>query len=520
MNNKLVQTGFFDLEEVSSNPGEITIIADWNGLSEEDIEQEASKYHDELDRREQQLKALKSFVEEQEKNVIYEKGMLYAYMKATRSYEKWLEWLKGKNVSRRSADEYIQMAREYKTELSGTTGANRLSRNQVRAIHQTGEGHEILAKVNSGDIKPTWDDINKEINAIKQRNEELEEANRLLQGDFTLFKVQTEQEKEKERQEQQRELDAKEKELQLLGWEKSLQESEYETKLNQNATKISEVEAQLLLIKAEKEQIEQAKMQIIKEDTPETKAKLEELELRIKAKDEKEKKSEEWKKHLLENNEKLAKELQEQRYANEARRKQEQYEFKVKDDCKKSTDSIYQSLKLFASQEPIPRNTRLYSEDEWSRYDQVEQALKHCLEVVARITSARYSNQFIDANTSSNLVIYEDQEANTIDSTPIDQYDEQTDMPPIPIPDPVKPIVGIPDEYLELFTAYQQAVWSNPQPSLLWSASDNNYTDQMKEKEKHMQFTKELLRSGVDRRVRGAQEAMKRTLGIWEGTKV
>jgi len=88
----------------------------------------------------------------------------------------------------------------------------------------------------------------------------------------------------------------------------------------------------------------------------------------------------------------------------------------------------------------------------------------------------------------------------------------------IPQYQPALPDSSIPNEYQDLFAEYQQAVWNNPQPSLLWCAPDHNYTDQMREKEKHIQFTKELLRSGVDRRVRGAQEAMKRTLGTWEGT--
>jgi len=137
------------------------------------------------------------------------------------------------------------------------------------------EGRQIAAKIEAGEIEATPKAVNAELEAAKQRAKELEEENKQLQGSFTLFKEQTEQERENERQEQQRKLDIKEKELQLLQWEKALKESEYEAKLDQNMAKIHGIETQLFSLKAEKEQIERAKIQIIKEDTPETKDKLE-----------------------------------------------------------------------------------------------------------------------------------------------------------------------------------------------------------------------------------------------------
>ena len=73
-----------------------------------------------------------------------------------------------------------------------------------------------------------------------------------------------------------------------------------------------------------------------------------------------------------------------------------------------------------------------------------------------------------------------------------------------------------PTEYMALFTDYKIKVRNNPLDSLMWMAPDQKYTNQMKEKEKHIQFTQELLCSGIDRRVRAAVEAMKRTLDIWE----
>lgn len=92
----------------------------------------------------------------------------------------------------------------------------------------------------------------------------------------------------------------------------------------------------------------------------------------------------------------------------------------------------------------------------------------------------------------------------------------------VPQYQPALPDPSIPNKYQDLFAEYQQAVWSFSEDDLvlgllLWSAPNHGYTNQMMEREKHIQFTKELLRSGVDRRIRGAHEAMKQTLGTWEG---
>jgi hypothetical protein len=92
------------------------------------------------------------------------------------------------------------------------------------------------------------------------------------------------------------------------------------------------------------------------------------------------------------------------------------------------------------------------------------------------------------------------------------------DAEPFPMPvihEAKKPVIGIPPEYDELFAEYKQKVRSHPQPTLLWQA--HGYPLHMIAPEKHIQFTKELLSSEVDRRVKAAVEVMKRTLGTWEG---
>src|SRR2546421_600807 len=80
-----------------------------------------------------------------------------------------------------------------------------------------------------------------------------------------------------------------------------------------------------------------------------------------------------------------------------------------------------------------------------------------------------------------------------------------------------KPVIGIPPEYQALFAKYEQAVLDLDEYDLLvWSATDYGYTDQMMKPEKHIQFTKELLSTEVDRRVNAAIEAMRTTLVSWE----
>lgn len=94
----------------------------------------------------------------------------------------------------------------------------------------------------------------------------------------------------------------------------------------------------------------------------------------------------------------LSTDLEKQRDANEARRKQEQYEFGIKDAWKKATDAFYKALSQFVGQFPSPIATQVFDANDWARYDQIDQALKHFDEAFANIKATRYSNQFIDAS--------------------------------------------------------------------------------------------------------------------------
>jgi primase-polymerase (primpol)-like protein len=75
---------------------------------------------------------------------------------------------------------------------------------------------------------------------------------------------------------------------------------------------------------------------------------------------------------------------------------------------------------------------------------------------------------------------------------------------------------SIPDEYRGLLVRYQKKVFSLPVNTLLWRASDNGYKNTMFDKNGHIARTKSLLRSGETPKVKGAVEAMQRTLGEYE----
>jgi hypothetical protein len=75
---------------------------------------------------------------------------------------------------------------------------------------------------------------------------------------------------------------------------------------------------------------------------------------------------------------------------------------------------------------------------------------------------------------------------------------------------------AIPEEHRQLFTEYQAKVLSNPVATLIWRASDSGFKNGIFGREDHIKYTSSLLRSGEERKEKGAVEAMKRTLGTWE----
>jgi hypothetical protein len=104
---------------------------------------------------------------------------------------------------------------------------------------------------------------------------------------------------------------------------------------------------------------------------------------------------------------KLTTELRAQRDANEERRKQEQYEYKIKDGWKKSTEVLYKALSQFVGSIPSPIAIQVFEGDEWARYDQIEQALKHFYEAFSNIKNTRYSDQFVESAVVNTSMVVE-----------------------------------------------------------------------------------------------------------------
>lgn len=470
MGSELVQTGFFDLEEVR-NEGAVQVAYDYSRVTPEQADKLQTIYNRVLIRH---------------MATAYEDGKDLLEARAIQGlpYKEFIAWAHAAYGWGESAvNDKMNIALRWGP-ITPTIGVIEDRARYLLSTKTTPEPARQEAKT----LLDSGVDVNEELakqlrDKHKADLEEAERAKKELQRQFDLFR------------------ESSQKELDLFKWEKALQDSERDAKLKK-------LEDDLKATSEEKEKIAQSKKETILQDTPETKAKLEQLDKDIKALEKKEKKLKSEKKVLSDEAKRLGDELVAQRDANEARRKQEEYEQQIKDQCKESNQAIQKAITQYVGHLPTSLASQIYTFDEWAMLDQTDKLLDYCKEAIAHARLDRYKSQFIDVNASSDLVVYEAQDHYTFDSIPI----EQVNTPP--------PIVGIPDEHLELFTAYQQTVWSTPQPSLLWSAPDNNYTDQMREKGKHIQFTKELLRSGVDRRIRGAQEAMKRTLGIWEEAKV
>jgi hypothetical protein len=469
---ELVQIGFFDMKPVASNGNsEIAIIADWSGLSKE----EATNYHVELEKREKQLDAIISFAEEQRKSVICEKSDLYSYMKATRSYDEWLVWLKYINVSYRSAQECIQMGTEYRTELTCTSGASRLlSRNQIRAIHRTGEGHDILAKVNSGDVKPNWEDLNKEIEAANQRTKEAEEkleeerkAREEDQKQHSLFKDEVETNEQAHVtlvQSLEQKLEEKPEPEKIIEYEKVI---EYQDTL-ETASKIAELETLIELFEA-------------KPDIPPEKQKeLEDLQRELKNAKTELGFYEEQNKALAEHVKQLGEESRRSFTENIAIVGQ----LRIRQEWQFATGELQASVRKFHTRIPSEIDRESFEGEEHNRTAETIEVLEQTIKLIKKTLLG--SDSTIDADTA-------------IPAIP--QYQAALPGPDISI-DPQA-----------LFAQYQQFVKSFPEEKLWWRAPQCGIKDMEMDKDLHIHYTRELLKSGDPFRITAAIEGMRRTLG-------
>lgn len=183
-------------------------------------------------------------------------------------------------------------------------------------------------------------------------------------------------------------------------WQRIAEEKEKEAKDAQSKLGIFQAHSQLAQAKVDEltQQITDLEEKIKTIQTPEkvevipqtTLDKIANLEALVK-------KLKEHSQNLSNENEKLVTDLRKQREANEARRKQEQYESEIKSNWKKSTEALYKALSQFVGSIPSPIAVQVFEGDEWARYDQIEQALKHFYEAFTSIKGTQYSNQFVES---------------------------------------------------------------------------------------------------------------------------
>jgi len=460
----LVQIGFFDMEPVASNGNsEITVVADWSALPKNELIQEATEYHDRLEKQEQQLNAIIRFAEEQKKSVIYEKGELYKFMKGKMDYEEWLDWLKSVDSSRSTANEYIQLATDYRTELTANAVGSRLSWRQMRAIHRSGEGHEILAKLESGEVKPTQEGINAELEAVKQRAKELEEKLAEERQAHSLFKdehftqIQTLEQK----------LEEKPEPVKVIEYRDTLE----------TAARFAELKEQIEAIKAKPD------------ITPEKQKELTNLQQELKNAQTQLDFYEKQNKALADKNKQLSEESRRSFTENITAVGR----LRIRQEWQFATGEVQAAIRKFHTRIPSDIDLGSFEGEENTRTAQTIDLLIETATLLKK--SLLGSDSTVDAQQVP--VLASPEVSNSI-------------------------VIGIPPEYQALFDEYKQAVLSFSDDvlvlgQLLWNAPGHGYIDQMMEPEKHIQFTKELLSSRVDRRIRAALSAMKIVLGIQEG---
>jgi len=229
-------------------------------------------------------------------------------------------------------------------------------------IARSPERDQIVTKIEAGVIEPTPKAVNAEIEAAKQREMEAKRA--------AVDAVKAKRKAEEEAATAQQQLGIFQSHSQLA-----------QSKIDELNKQITDLVKQIKTIETPE------RVEVIPQ---ETKEKIASLEAQVKT-------IAEQKGMLYQETEKLTAELRKQRDANESRRKQEQYEFEIKSGWKKATEALYKALSQFIGQIPSPIATQVFEGDEWGRYDQIEQALKHFYEAFAGIKTTKYSNQFVES---------------------------------------------------------------------------------------------------------------------------
>lgn len=74
---------------------------------------------------------------------------------------------------------------------------------------------------------------------------------------------------------------------------------------------------------------------------------------------------------------------------------------------------------------------------------------------------------------------------------------------------------AVPEQHSELYQRYLDKVHNSPYPRLMWVVLDNDRCIEQFTRSQQIWWMGELMRSGQEKAVKVAVEAMSRTLGEW-----
>lgn len=464
MSSELVQIGFFDLENTnngSNGTDEIIISEDLMALSDDDFEQAIVNRHAQLD---QQEEAINAFAEAFKSRIIRERGELYLAAKTRLPHGRYLKLMERMGASSTTAQDYAKLFREHGDELSNARRVGHLGFRQWIRIARSPESHQIIAKLESGELEASPKAINAELEAAKQRAKEAEEKLAAKEQELTLFKDEVETNEQAHTtlvQSLEQKLEEKPEPVKVVEYQDTLE----------TAAKVATLEQQI--------QDLEAKPDI----PPETRIELDKLQLDLKN-------AKTQLGFYTTQNEALAKEIDGHREA--AGRSLEDAtalagRLRIRQVWQYATDEIQASVRKFHTRVPSEIDRESFEGEENTRTAQTIDLLIETAMLLRKTLLS--SDSTVDAD---------------IATTAISQYQAA-------LPGPT-----ISTDYQVLFAQYQQYVKAFPDEKLWWRAPNGGIMDMEVDRESHITYTRELLKSGDPYRIRCAIEGMKRTLGYGE----
>jgi len=329
-------------------------------------------------------------------------------------------------------------------------------------------GQPVVRQLESGEINPTREDITKALEDLAEERKRNKELKQELEA----------KDKEVETNEQahialvqslEQELEKKPEPVKVVEYQDTLETAAkvatLEAKIQEKETKIYELEGKPII-------------------PPETQAELDKLQLELKnAKIERD--------FYAEHKEKLAEEVK--TYQEASGRTFEEItalagQLRIRQVWQYATTEFQASVRKFHSQIPSAIDLESFEGEEHTRTAQTIEVLEQTIAILKQLIS--HSGDTLE-------------QADIVDA----------ELFPIPV---IHEGPTISTDYDELFDQYKQYVKGFPDEKLWWRAPNGGIMDMEMDRDAHITYTRELLKSGDPYRIRCAIEGMKRTLGYGE----